>query len=101
MLDQFVDELQAINPDVVKSQMFGMPTLKVGSKAFASEFKGDMVFKLSGDVHEQSLRLVGAQLFDPMGGRPMKEWVVIPVAHQAAWGDFARAALRYVESLKK
>jgi hypothetical protein len=101
IIEGLVDELQAQNPEVVSSKMFGMPTLKVGGKAFAGEFEGDMVFKLAGDAHQQALELSGAHLFDPMGGRPMKEWVMIPVAHQATWPDFAKAALSYMEGLTK
>jgi len=75
--------------------MFGMPTLKIGRKAFAGNHDGDMVFKLSGAAHARALGLPGAHLFDPMGGRPMKEWVVVPVAQAAMWAELAHAALEY------
>lgn len=101
MYEKITEELRAADPGVVASKMFGMPTLKVSSKAFAGMFHDDMVFKLAGDAHTQALTMSGSHLFDPMGGRPMKEWVVIPVEHQAAWPDFALAALGYVEGLVK
>jgi hypothetical protein len=31
-----------------------------------------------------------------MGGRPMREWVVVPFAHAKRWREFAEAALEYV-----
>ena len=82
-------------PGVTAGKMFGMPTLKIGSKAFAGSIDGDMVFKLSGKAHAQALGIPGAHLFDPMGGRPMKEWVVVPAPQAARWADLADAAMEY------
>jgi hypothetical protein len=55
-----------------------------------------MVFKLGGAAHGEALKLAGAHLFDPMGGRPMKEWVVVGPAHAARWLALARDAMGYV-----
>src|SRR5215469_18968135 len=96
--DSVADELTAAS-DAVRSQMFGMPCLKRGGKAFAGDFHGDMVFKLHGEAHEQALALSGAHLFDPSGrDRPMKEWVVIPAEYAARWSEFSRHALDAVSS---
>lgn len=89
---QVVAELTA-TAQVVSSKMFGMPTLKrSGGKAFAGLFGEAMVFKLSGDEHARAMALVGAHRFEPMAGRAMKQWVVVPVEHADAWVDLARAA---------
>ena len=78
-------------------QMFGMPCLKVGGKAFAGLFHEAMAFKLQGDDHAAALALPGARLFDPSGrGRPMKEWVEVPADHAARWPELGRQALQYV-----
>lgn len=83
--------------DVAVSQMFGMPCLKVGGKAFAGVFGSSMVFKLAGDAHAGALKLKGMELFDPSGmGRPMKEWVVVPATHARRWTDLASLARDYV-----
>ena len=80
-----------------KSKMFGMPTLKIHSKAFCGLFGNEMVFKLSGDEHKKALALVGAKLFDPSGmNRPMKEWVVIPIKYSGKWEAMALEAFKYV-----
>jgi len=82
-----------------QSQMFGKPCFKVKGKAFMCLFEGDMVFKLTGDMHVEALALKGAQLFDPSGRkRPMKEWVQIPYTHNSKWKKFAEAAMQYVKS---
>jgi hypothetical protein len=87
---------------VVSSQMFGMPCLKVNGKAFAGLHKGEvMVFKLTDMAHKEALSLSGAHLFDPGMGRPMKEWVVVPVEYKDKWQHFAKEAKAYVEKLKK
>jgi hypothetical protein len=81
----------------VASQMFGMPTLKVGGKGFAGIFGDAMVFKLGGPAHTTALGLAGAMLFDPSGlGRPMKEWVVVPRAHADRWPALAADAMAYL-----
>ena len=91
-----VSEMVATSPST-SGKMFGMPCLKNSNgKAFAGYTDGAMVFKLGGASHAEALALSGARLFDPMGGRPMKEWVVVPVEHNSRWLEFARDAFDYV-----
>jgi hypothetical protein len=80
-----------------QSQMFGKPCFKINGKAFICFFKNEMVFKLSGEVHQEGLSLDGSQLFDPSGNRrPMKEWVQVPVESKHKWAQFAKEAMKYV-----
>ena len=75
----------------------GRPCIKAGGKIIAGyEAKGSMVFKLPDEsAREKALALDGAQPFDPMGsGRVMKEWVDVPVAHEAAWAGLAETDLQ-------
>ena len=92
-----VSEMVATTP-TTSGKMFGMPCLKNSNgKAFAGFFEGTMVFKLGGTSHTEALALSGAKLFDPSErGRPMKEWVVVPVEHGSRWLKFARDAFDYV-----
>ena len=93
------NELMKKNKAVVLSQMFGMPTLKAGGKAFAGLAGDEMVFKLTGDVHARAMKLKGAHLFDPSGmNRPMKEWVQVPASSHKEWKELAEAALSYVSA---
>jgi len=83
--------------DVNVGNWFGMACLKVGGKVFAALHGGDMAFKLAGEAHAEALQVEGARVFDPRGeGRPMKQWVQIPVAQSSAWPRFARLAYDYV-----
>ncbi|WP_433160453.1 hypothetical protein [Kribbella sp. CA-247076] len=81
---------------VVRGSMFGMPCLKIGKKVVAGLFGDAMNFKLPPAPREKALALPGAEPFDPGMGRPMKEWVVIPLAHAAVWPEYAAEALEYV-----
>ena len=96
-----VSEMMATSP-TTSGKMFGMPCLKNSDgKAFAGYFEGAMVFKLSGAGHAEALALAGSRLFDPSErGRPMKEWVVVPVEHVSTWLEFARDAFDYVADKK-
>jgi hypothetical protein len=88
----------ALTASVTPGQMFGMPCLKAGNKAFAGFYQDAMVFKLGTPAHSEALALQGAHLFDPSGrGRPMKEWVVVPAEHSDQWAALADAARRYVK----
>ena len=91
------DEIAALleaRAGVKASSMFGMPTLKLAGKALAGLYGDAMVFKLSGAAHAEALSLRDAYLFDPSGlGRPMKAWVVVPVAHAGEWERLVELAL--------
>jgi hypothetical protein len=96
--EQLANDLAAQNDNVTLGQMMGMPAIKRAGKMIGgfSRGEGAMVFKLSEEAaREAALRLKGAHLFDPSGGRraPMKEWVVVPAAHADRWPDLAQQAL--------
>ena len=81
-----------------ESQMFGKPCFKISGKAFMCFFENEMVFKLTGDTHQEALQLKDSQLFDPSGKkRPMKEWVQVSYANKDKWTTYAKDALKYVK----
>ena len=79
-----------------RSQMFGMPVLKAGGKVFAGTYGDAMTFKLGPDDLEKARTLTGVEAFEPMKGRPMKEWVLVPLAHSKRWPDLTDRAFRYL-----
>lgn len=94
------EELPGLIPgEVVTGAMFGKPCLKVpGGKAFACCFRDGVAFKLPEPARSEALGLPGAELFDPSGkGRPMKEWVQVPVDHADGWPELADEARRHVQ----
>lgn len=86
------------SPDISKGVMFGFPCIKVKGKVFAVSFQGDMVFKLVEYTRPQALALSDASLWNPFG-RVKSKWVQIPLAHAAAWEEFANSACAFVTSL--
>jgi hypothetical protein len=93
---EIVDDLMARNADMTTGKMMGMPCVKRGGKMVAgfSRDESAMVFKLPDSTQrEAALALAGAHLLDPMGGRPMKEWVVVPTDHASEWPRLAAQAL--------
>ncbi len=93
--DEIADELATRDPAVALGKMFGMPCVKRNGKAGIGFYKGEMVIKLPDETHRQeALALQGAQLFDPMGGRPMREWVQVPATHADEWPTLAALAIK-------
>ncbi len=62
-------------------------------QAFMGSFDGGAVFNLDEPTRSEALGLAGSELFDPSGGHPMREWVVVRAHHQDRWTTFAEAAL--------
>ena len=81
-----VAQYEALLPDddrVERRRMFGHPCAFVNGNMFMGVF-GDAVFVRLGDGDRAELLAEdGAGPFDPMGGRPMKDYAVLP----AAWRD--------------
>ena len=75
-----------------RSQMFGMPVLKAGDKVFAGTFGDAMNFMLGPDDLEKARKQTGVEPFEPVKGRAMKEWVLVPLAHAKRWSDLAERA---------
>jgi hypothetical protein len=79
-----------------RSQMFGMPVLKAGDKVFAGTFGDAMTFKLGPGDLEKARALTGVEAFEPVTGRPMKEWVLVPLAQAKRWSSLAERAFDYL-----
>jgi hypothetical protein len=95
--DEICDDLAARDPDVELSQMMGMPCVKAAGKMVIGYARsGEMIFKLPDESeHDKALGLDGAHLFDPSGkGRPFKEWVQVPYAHESEWPTLAQTAIK-------
>jgi hypothetical protein len=56
---------------------------------FAGTFQNSIVVRLNEGDRAALLKLAGAALFEPMAGRPMKEYVVVPPSIVAKPKDLA------------
>lgn len=100
MFDEVAAELLELS-DVSIRKMFGHRCLVIGSKGFAIDFEDELVLKLPQEIREEALELEGAHLFDPMIGKPMREWVQIPADHEDQWVLLSKTAMEYVKDLNR
>ena len=72
---------------VERRQMFGFPAAFVGGNMFAGLFEEHVIVRLSEQDSETLRAIPGASVFEPMKGRPMKEYTVLPAAMHKKAGD--------------
>lgn len=90
-------------PPAVRRSMFGYPAAFVNGNMFMGLHQSDMVLRLSPKERQEFLQLTGARLFEPMPGRPMREYVVVPPAvllEREKLTEWVTKALEYGGSLK-
>ncbi len=89
------------DPRVMEANMFGMPALKVGGKAFAGLWKKQLVVKIDASHVQELLKTKAGKQFDPSGmGRPMKEWIAVKESESNAkkkWLMLAEEAKAFVD----
>ncbi len=77
LIQRFKAALPA-HPDLQPKSMFGYPCSFVKGNFFAGLHEEKVVLRVPDEVKPKLPELAGASAFDPMGGRPMKLWWVIP-----------------------
>jgi TfoX/Sxy family transcriptional regulator of competence genes len=89
------------DPRVVRRSMFGYPALFLNGNMFAGTFQDKVIVRLPEADRERALKS-GVERFEPMPGRPMKEYVVIPstdVTKPAALAGWIERAHRNAAAL--
>ncbi|MDP9265815.1 MAG: TfoX/Sxy family protein [Chloroflexota bacterium] len=90
------------DPRVTRKPMFGYPALFVNGNMFAGTFQDKVVVRLAEPDRAELLRRKGAEQFEPMAGRPMKEYVIVPppvVAKPADLRTWIERALTHTAAL--
>ena len=77
---EFFRSLLPDEPRVTIRPMFGNISAFVNGNMFAGLFGNDLFVRLPEESRKELLEKEGASLLEPMKGRPMKEYVVIPKA---------------------
>ena len=75
---------------------FGSNALKVGGKIFAMLVRGRLVVKLPRARVDELVAAGEGTRFDPRGGRPMTEWLVLDPASKLGWLPLAAEAMQFV-----
>jgi len=90
-------------PPAVQRKMFGYPAGFVNGNMFMGLFQESMILRLPTGPREEFMNVHSAKIFEPMAGRPMREYAEVPQAvlrdkkELAAW---VARAFEYGASLK-
>jgi TfoX/Sxy family transcriptional regulator of competence genes len=100
-----IDLFNSVIPDppTVQRKMFGYPAGFVNGNMFMSLFQDDMILRLPESLRDEFLKVDGAKIFEPMPGRPMREYVAVPpqvMADKKKLASWVSRALDYGTSLK-
>ena len=90
------------DPRVERRQMFGYPAAFAGGNMFAGLFEDKCVLRLAEAEREALRSKHGAVGFEPMPGRPMREYSVLPeklLADRKAFRSWLERGLAYAASL--
>jgi TfoX/Sxy family transcriptional regulator of competence genes len=101
LIDLFVSVIP--DPPAVQRKMFGYPAAFVNGNMFMSLFQDDMILRLPESLREEFLRVDGTKIFEPMPGRPMREYIAVPpqvMADKKKLAAWVSRALDYGASLK-
>ncbi|MDQ6947885.1 MAG: TfoX/Sxy family protein [Actinomycetota bacterium] len=95
------EELVALVPAATTKQMFGYPTCVLGGNMFMGLHDDYLILRLSEADRAAFAEEVGGRVFEPMPGRPMKEYVVVPadVTKGPEVEQWVRASYDYAHSL--
>jgi TfoX/Sxy family transcriptional regulator of competence genes len=74
----FFDDVLPDDPRVERRKMFGYPCAFAGGNMFTGLHQESMIVRLGEADREKLLRENGAARFEPMSGRPMREYVALP-----------------------
>ncbi len=81
---------------IERRKMFGYPAIFLNGNMVAGLFQDQMIVRLSEKDRETLAAIPGAARFEPMPGRPMREYMVLPAsivdapAKTREWLDRAR-----------
>ncbi len=75
---EFFKSVLPKDPQVTIRPMFGNLSGFVNGNMFMGLLGNDLFLRLSDEDRVELLKIKGASTFEPMKGRPMKEYVVIP-----------------------
>lgn len=88
--------------DVERRRMFGYPAAFLNGHLFAGLHQEDFILRLPESARERAREDHGARPFEPMPGRRMREYVVLPevlLRDRAILAAWLARSIRYVRSL--
>ncbi|MSP49445.1 MAG: TfoX family protein [Alphaproteobacteria bacterium] len=101
-LIQLFDRAIPADRGVERRKMFGYPAAFLGGRLFAGLHQEDFILRLSETDRARLLALPGARPFEPMQGRVMRDYAVLPpalVADERALSRWIDRALAHAATL--
>jgi TfoX/Sxy family transcriptional regulator of competence genes len=83
-LTRILEEVSAPFALIERRKMFGCPAYYINGNMFAGVYGRQLFLRLPPDAREELQKTLHAKPFEPVPGRPMKEYVVMP---DPTWGD--------------
>jgi TfoX/Sxy family transcriptional regulator of competence genes len=90
------------DPSVERRSMFGYPCAFLNGHMFCGLYQDHFILRLPEAERTTFLKQAGAKVFEPMPGRPMKEYVLVPPAvliNDATLQRWLRDSVDYVAGL--
>jgi TfoX/Sxy family transcriptional regulator of competence genes len=101
-LVQLFDRVLPEGSNIERRKMFGYPCAFVNGNMFAGLFAKQMFVRLSAEARLSMIAEHNAKPLEPMPGRPMKDYIVVPPAlmiHETAFRALIAQALAFGTSL--
>jgi TfoX/Sxy family transcriptional regulator of competence genes len=95
------DELVPLAGDADRKLMFGYPVCVLRGNMFMGLHADSLFLRLGDADRAEFLSSFDASLFEPMPGRPMKEYVVVPptLVHDDAVDEWVRRSRAWAEQV--
>jgi TfoX/Sxy family transcriptional regulator of competence genes len=94
-------ELALLAGDADRKQMFGYPSCVLRGNMFMSLHEDALILRLSETDRTELAEHHGGTVFEPMPGRPMREYMVVPaeLVYTDAAEEWVRRSRSYAEQL--
>jgi TfoX/Sxy family transcriptional regulator of competence genes len=102
LIDLF-DKSVPSSPSVSRRKMFGYPAAFANGNLFIGLHQDDFVMRLSEEDRARFSAEYGMRTFEPMKGRPMREYVRLPeelLANARKRAPWIKRSLQYVEAIQ-
>ena len=102
LIDLF-DKSVPSNLNVSRRKMFGYPAAFANGNLFIGLHQNDFIMRLSDEDRARFSAQYGVRIFEPMKGRPMREYVRLPeelLADARKRAPWIKRSLEYAEGVK-
>ncbi len=97
-----LEQLTPGDENVAVRKVFGQPAAFVNGNMFLGVFGAEVFIRLSDADRKQASKIPGLKAFEPMAGRPMREYVVLTpsvLADRSASRRWVAKSLKYSATL--